>query len=145
MSPKLISTIIAIIIGILATLAGIRYGGTAFNDGRAKAEALTVLNAAEQVKGAADLYFNLEGEYAEDDTDPADGALNYQKLLTEVPEGNDVTGVYLTEEVRLPDGASIGIVETTVTITGINDAACEVLDEDGYACVDNAGSNELTF
>lgn len=134
MSPKLISTIIAIIIGILATLAGIRYGGTAFNDGRAKAEALTVLNAAEQVKGAADLHYNLEGSYAAD----------YAALLdTDNTDGNQ--GVYLTEDVRLPDGASISLVDTTVTITGIKDSACDVLAEDGYACVDNAGSNELTF
>lgn len=135
MSPKLISTIIAIIIGILATLAGIRYGGSAFNDGRAKAEALTVLNAAEQVKGAADLHYNLTGDYATD----------YADLLGFDPDDADPSttetdklGVYLTEDVRLPEDAEISLVDTTVTITGINDAACIVLDEDGYACLDES-------
>lgn len=142
MSPKLISTIIAIIIGILATLAGIRYGGEAFNEGRAKAEALTVLNAAEQVKGAADLHYNLKGNYA----------VGYDELAgvddTGAVVDADIQGVYLTERVRLPDEADISLDKATVTITGINDAACEVLDEDGYACLDEdtgEATGEITF
>lgn len=56
MSPKLISTIIAIIIGILATIAGIRYGGEAFNEGRMKADVLKLTNEMDQVAAASQLY-----------------------------------------------------------------------------------------
>lgn len=143
MSPKLISTIIAIIIGILATLAGIRYGGTAFNDGRAKAEALTVLNAAEQVKGAADLHYNLEGSYAGDTTSST--VENYEALL-DIDDTDGKQGVYLTEDVRLPGNAEIKLQKATVTITGIKDAACDVLTEDGYVCTGEVeDSKELEF
>jgi Tfp pilus assembly protein PilE len=145
MSPKLITTIIAIIIGILATLAGIRYGGEAFNSGRSKAEALTVLNAAEQVKGAADLHYNLEGSYASS-TDTAGTYTTDYEVLLDADDADGNQGVYLTEDVRLPTGASIDITEDDVTITGVNDAACEVLIEDEYDCaVDSATANNATL
>lgn len=56
MSPKLISTIIAIIIGIIATIAGIRYGGEAFNEGRMKADVLKLTSEMDQVAAASQLY-----------------------------------------------------------------------------------------
>jgi hypothetical protein len=102
MSPKLITTIIAIIIGILATIAGIRYGGEAFNEGRMKSEVLKLTNQMDQVAGAAQLYMVDHGEL------PTSTELNGRSLAQYLVEehGNK----YLDE---IPSGTKISDPEGT--------------------------------
>lgn len=97
MSPKLISTIIAIIIGILATIAGIRYGGEAFNEGRMKADVLKLTNEMDQVVAASQLYMIDHGRMPKPDELNGRTIAEYfvdeypGKYLSEIPSGSKRT------------------------------------------------------
>lgn len=60
---SLIITVISIALVAALALATLYYGGNAFNEGRARAEASKLHNHAQQLLGAADLFYVQKGRY----------------------------------------------------------------------------------
>lgn len=85
---SLILVIISIAIVVALAVAVIYYGGDAFSDGQATADAARLINSGQQIAGAVQMYRNDHG-YA-----PAELSLltSNGQYLNALPEGNWVTG-----------------------------------------------------
>jgi len=116
---SLIITIISIALVAALAVATIYYGGSAFTQGTAKANASALVSAAQQVQGADTLFQNDNGGNHADDV---------QAL---------VTGSYLQSEPTLPASVTaFGIADGLVTATVTGDSVCE-------AIVKSAGGTEI--
>jgi len=110
---SLIITIISIALAAALALAGMYFGGDAFNQGSAKAAAATVVNQAQQISGSNTLFFLDEQAYAADVA-----ALVSGDYLASAPNPGKITA---SNYVLATNG--------TITLEGLTTAVCDAVNE----------------
>lgn len=135
---SLIITIISIALVAALAIATIYYGGSAFTQGTAKANAAAIVSAAQQIAGANSLYQNDNS-----------GTRATYSVITTAANG------YMAGPPNLPAGASLSAIDTTTGyITGAIPTAAKTVclavnaaagNTAGAAAVPAADSTAYTF
>lgn len=108
---SLIISIIAIALVAALALASIYYGGAAFQEGSADAEASTVINQGQQVAAAVTMA-DVNGEWT---------ALSTQE---------DLKGEYLKEVPQIDSTAwVVAVASTKATVANLSEEVCLILNE----------------
>ena len=107
---SLIITIISIALVAALAVATIYYGGSAFTQGSAKANASALVGAAQQISGANTLYFNDKGGNAATQTDLKNGG--YLQAVPTAPANTTINAAI----------SATGGVTGTVTTKAVCDA-----------------------
>lgn len=144
---SLIITIISIALVAALALATLYYGGTAFNQGRAGAEASRLINEGQQINAAA----TLNAATAAGATDIA--SLVTQNLLSTAPAGVSVTGVAPGDRAEVTVGADAFGDEVCAEVQRRAGAAALALADDAaadagtqmYGCYGVAGAQTFFF
>ena len=125
---SLIITIISIALVVALVAATMYYGGDTLNQGRAQADAATLVSAAQQITGAVQMHVALEA------SQPADlAALVNADYLSSVPAALD--GVF-----------TLSTANKTLTAPVTSDDVCAILEADGgdvYGCVESVGTDTV--
>lgn len=111
---SLIITIISIALVAALAVATLYYGGSAWSDGQVNAQAGTLLNQAQQIAGAVEIFRAQTGQWP---TAIGDLTTNGEYLR------NLPTPVATSSAWALSTGA------TAATLTGINTEVCEKIDD----------------
>lgn len=109
---SLIITLVVIALVILLALATVYYGGSAMREGRAQAEASTVLAEGQQISAAMTLYRQSRGSYPSGSSDDYAAALIADGYLRALPSG---VGTW-------------SFINDHATVVGLTDDACLALN-----------------
>lgn len=139
---SLIVTIIAIALVAALAIATIYYGGSSFLQGKARADAATFVNAAQQLSGANSLYANTEGGTFADNTSvlvsehyikaEPDISINGWSLVGVAVEGDAPNAEVCAEINKL---AGISALDTPEEVDAAPANWADLTDGAPYACV----------
>jgi type II secretory pathway pseudopilin PulG len=113
---SLIITIISIALVAALAVATIYYGGSAFTQGTAKANASALVSAGQQVSGALTLYANDKG-----------GARATLANLTDTSTAVNPGGAYLSAAPSVKGGA-LTIAASSVQVASVEKAVCDAIN-----------------
>lgn len=114
---SLIITIISIALVAALAVASVYYGGNAFQQGTAKAQASTLVAQAQQIAAANTLYANDHAGVRADDSVDAVAVLVSEGYLAAAPQANaDVVGAAAWQADQLTGLVTIDLVDTAIEV-----------------------------
>jgi len=133
---SLILTVISIILVAVLTLATLYYGGDAFTEGKAKAQATMLLSQGQQLTVAAELYHRDNGTW------PASlAAMMLEGYLRSVPLASTGVSPALAASAWTMPMANAPVFQVAVPATGVD--TCRELNKKAYG-IDGILSNLYT-